>query len=362
MSSYEADYEIRVGGKYRLTHKLGCGSFSTIYLASDIMNEDKLACKMELINSSPQFLIQEAKMLKSLSGLGRFPEFKWYGEEGDYNWLLMGLLGPSLDDLFYFCDKQFSLKTGLILFDQALQWLELLHENHIIHRDIKPENFWIGVEEKSMKNNPDQQTKQLMNSEILHILDLGLSKYYRDPITQNHIEFKEGKGLNGTPRYWSINAHKGYEQSRRDDLQALGYVIIYFLKGSLPWQGIKEKNKDKKSSLIWNSKEESIRSGSLFENLPWQFKEYFDLVLALKFDETPNYSKLRRIMKELFYDKGYSYNFDWQVDEIENEEHDSDDTQGTSVANQYDEFTYEHKIAEGAAPEDINITERLMKA
>ena len=228
MNSYQKDVEIRVGGKYKLTHRLGSGSFSTIYLAEDIISNEQVAWKMELLSTETPFLIQEAKMLKSLSGIDRFPEFKWFGEEGDYSWLVMSLLGPTLEDLFRYCDKTFTLKTVLILFDQALQCLQLLHDNNIVHRDIKPDNFWIGVNE---------------NSEILNIIDFGLSKYFQDSITKNHIELKDGKGVTGTPRYCSINAHKGYEQSRRDDLESLGYVMIYFIKGYLPWQGVKAQNK-----------------------------------------------------------------------------------------------------------------------
>ena len=171
---------------------------------------------MEKIDTNFPQLLREARILKNIQGKERFPDFKWYGEEGDYNVLVMDLLGPSLDDLFNYWDRKFTLKTVLMLMDQAIQWIEKLHESSIIHRDIKPDNFWIGIEDKS---------------EILHILDFGLSKYFWDPITKNHIENKEGKGLTGTMRYWSMNAHRGATLSRRDDLESLLYVAIYFLKG-----------------------------------------------------------------------------------------------------------------------------------
>ena len=116
---------------------------------------------------------------------------------------------------------------------------------------------------------------------MVHVLDLGLAKYYRDTITQNHIDYKNGVGMTGTPRYCSINAHKGHEQSRRDDLESLGYMLIYFMKGSLPWQGIKSRSKDDKNLKICNAKEKSTSDGSLFEGLPIQFKDYFDVVLKL---------------------------------------------------------------------------------
>lgn len=124
---------------------------------------------MEPLSSVHPQLLNEARILKSFEGKERFPSFKWYGEEGEFNVLIMDLLGPSLEDLFLYCDQHFSLKTSLILFDQGLQCLEKLHENNIIHCDLKPENFCIGAEEKC---------------ELLHIIDFGLSKQYRDPVTK----------------------------------------------------------------------------------------------------------------------------------------------------------------------------------
>jgi serine/threonine protein kinase len=282
---------------------LGSGAFGIIYLAEDVDQGNKrVAVKMEPLNSKHPQLLNEARILQSLQGKDRFPDFIWYGEEGDYNVLIMELLGPSLDDLYLYWDNQFTLKTCLMLFDQGIQCLESLHEKDIIHRDIKPDNFWIGVDDES---------------ENLKLLDFGLSRYYRDGVTKNHIEYCEGKGMIGTPRYWSINAHLGNELSRRDDLESLGYVIIHMLTSSLPWKGTKAANKKEKSDKILNIKLESIKSWILFDDLPREFKEYFDIVFKLKFNETPNYNKLRRLMKELFLNRGLDYNFDWQLSDMD---------------------------------------------
>ncbi len=114
-----------------------------------------------------------------------------------------------------------------------------MHSKHFLHRDIKPDNFLIGVGAKSA---------------MLYIIDFGLAKRYRDPKTLTHIPYKNNKSLTGTARYASVNTHMGIEQSRRDDLECICYVMLYLLKGSLPWQGLTAKNKNEKYKKIMESK------------------------------------------------------------------------------------------------------------
>ena len=150
----------------------------------------------------------------------------WYGRVNNhrYNGLIMDILGPSLEKLFNKCGRRFSLKTVLMLADQLLLRIEAIHRNGFLHRDLKPDNFLMGINH---------------TSRVVYIVDYGLAKTYID--NGKHISYKEGKSLTGTARYASVNTHLGIEQSRRDDLESLGYILMYFLRGKLPWQGLKVK-------------------------------------------------------------------------------------------------------------------------
>jgi len=166
------------------------------------------------------------------------PNIWFCGTEGEHNIMIMDLLGPSLEDLFNVCNRKLSLKSVLMAGEQMLSRIEYVHSRYILHRDIKPDNFVIGQGKRQHK---------------VFIIDFGLAKRYIGK-DGKHIPYREGKSLTGTARYASINTHLGFEQSRRDDLESLGYVLLYFLRGSLPWQNMKANNKKEKYEKIMEKK------------------------------------------------------------------------------------------------------------
>lgn len=295
--------EYRTLNNYKVTRKLGSGAFGDIYLGINPKTNQEVAIKIEDENSRQPQLFYEAKiyklLLKDSHSLDKgIPQVYSCTIDGKYNVMVMDLLGQSLEDLFNTCNRSFSLKTVLMLGKQMLSRTEFVHSKGILHRDIKADNFVTGSGRKQHK---------------IYMIDFGLAKRYNGD-DGKHIPQKEGKGLTGTARYASINAHLGLEQGRRDDLESLGYVMLYLLKGKLPWQGIKTENKKEKNELIMKKKmETSIEV--LCEGAPIEFVRYMEYCKNLKFEEKPDYSYLEKLLLDLFGKSGYKwdYEYDWTV-------------------------------------------------
>eukprot|EP00897_Mesotaenium_endlicherianum_P006177 jgi/Mesen1/5588/ME000281S04651 len=280
--------EPRIGNKYRLGRKIGSGSFGEIYLGTNIQTNEEVGIKLESVKTKHPQLLYESKLYRILQGGTGIPNIRWFGVEGDYNVMVLDLLGPSLEDLFNFCSRKFSLKTVLMLADQLINRVEFVHSKSFLHRDIKPDNFLMGLGRRANQ---------------VYIIDFGLAKKYRDPTTHQHIPYRENKNLTGTARYASINTHLGIEQSRRDDLESLGYVLMYFLRGSLPWQGLKAGTKKQKYEKI-SEKKMSTPIEVLCKNYPSELASYFHYCRQLRFDDKPDYAYLKRLFRDLFIREG----------------------------------------------------------
>ncbi|KAG9391079.1 Protein kinase domain [Carpediemonas membranifera] len=289
--------DLRVANKFRIGKRIGYGSFGEIYSGVNMMTNEEVAIKLEGVDCKHPQLLYESKLYKILQGGVGVPYVHYYGIEGDFNVMVMDLLGPSLEDLFNICHRKLSLKTVLMLADQMITRLEYVHAKNFVHRDIKPDNFLIGMGKR--------QT-------TVHVIDFGLAKRYRDPKTHQHIPYREHKSLTGTARYASINTHLGIEQSRRDDLEALGYVLVYFLRGQLPWQALRAATKRQKYEKILEKKM-ATPIESLCRGFPAEFTAYLHYTRALRFDDKPDYAYIRKLFRELFIREGYSYDyqFDW---------------------------------------------------
>ncbi|EER33993.1 casein kinase I isoform epsilon [Candida tropicalis MYA-3404] len=297
--------DLRVGKKYRIGRKIGSGSFGDIYLGTNIISGEEVAIKLENTKAKHPQLEYEAKVYKALSGGVGIPFVRWYGTECDYNAMVIDLLGPSLEDLFNYCNRKFTYKTVLLLADQLICRIEYIHARCFIHRDIKPDNFLMGIGRRGSQVN---------------VIDFGLAKKYRDPRTHLHIPYRENKNLTGTARYASVNTHLGIEQSRRDDLESLGYVLIYFCRGSLPWQGLKAATKRQKYDRIMEKKM-TTPNNILCKGLPGEFLEYMNYIKTLRFDDKPDYPYLRKLFRDLFKKENYRYDyvFDWTLYKFQQE-------------------------------------------
>ena len=298
--------EVKIKNQYsfKSTDRLGGGSFGQIFKGINLKTKEEVAIKIESKNIETPQLLHESKILKILKDNEGFPKVYLLTPLDDVLIMVMELLGDNLQKLLKNKPEQkFSLKTTLMLGIQILKRIKTLHENNFIHRDIKPENFTIGL--KKMKN-------------VIYMIDYGLTRKYCDS-HKNHIPYKEGKNLTGTALYASIYTHKGIEQSRRDDLESLGYMLIHFCKGELPWMNIKAKNKAGKYRKIMEKKIE-MKPEILCAGLIDEFREYFKYVRELQFTEEPNYELLFGLLNNAMKKNKIKndFKFDWCLNENTN--------------------------------------------
>ncbi|KAF2742526.1 kinase-like protein [Sporormia fimetaria CBS 119925] len=279
-----------VGVHYRVGKKIGEGSFGVIFEGTNLLNQQQVAIKFEPRKSDAPQLRDEYRTYKILVGCPGIPNVYYFGQEGLHNILVIDLLGPSLEDLFDLCSRKFSIKTVVMVAKQMLSRVQTIHEKNLIYRDIKPDNFLIGRPNSKAAN-------------VIHVVDFGMAKQYRDPKTKQHIPYRERKSLSGTARYMSINTHLGREQSRRDDLEALGHVFMYFLRGGLPWQGLKAATNKQKYEKI-GEKKQTTAIKDLCDGFPEEFNKYLSYVRNLGFEDTPDYDYLRELFTQALKSTG----------------------------------------------------------
>ncbi|KAL9709029.1 hypothetical protein Ac2012v2_007845 [Leucoagaricus gongylophorus] len=318
-----------------------CWLLGTVFLGVHTVAGKEVAIKIEPAVprniSSP--LKQESKIYKTLMGGTGVPWIMWSGKQGDYNVMIIDLMGPSLEDLFKICNRHFSLKTVLLLADQLISRIEFIHSKNYVHRDIKPANFVMGTGR---------------SSHLVNVIDFGLATKYRDSKTSSHIPFKQDDihGV-GTSLFAAINTHLGIESSRRDDLESLAYMLIYFLRGTLPWRRLRapivitpspppefsgttvvqpnhhdgaaqhqhQHQHGHKTynpvSVTWDLIRDSKLKNEpmLTVGLSPEFDILYKYARALEFDDLPDYEGLRRLFRGLGERVGIEYDdiYDWTV-------------------------------------------------
>lgn len=286
--------EIEEKIKCKIKKKLGSGTYGDVYQA---INQNKNSFALKIESSHHERLNSEMKIYKQFNNIVGIPDIYWYGTINDKNILALEYLGPTLEKLYDYCDKKFSLKTVLMIACQLIDRIKDIHSKNIIHRDLKPDNFLIGFG---------------VNKSLIYIIDFGLSKYYLN--NSRHIRYSKERSLTGSLRYASIRNHKGIEQSRRDDLESIGYILIFFLKGNLPWQGLKENEKYNKNELIYLKKRNTSLE-VLCKDIPEQFLTYMKYCRLLEFQAKPDYDYLKKLFLDLFISSNFDvdFKFDWNV-------------------------------------------------
>lgn len=283
---------------YTITKYIASGSFGDVFTAVCRKTNKSVALKIPIVTDDKdgeRWLIEEARIYNALNkkkcesdkGSCGVANVKMLTNKAlNKKIMVMDLLGPSLEAIIT-KSKKFRLKSIILLAIQLIDTMRYIHDCGYIHRDIKPDNFVIDNK----------------NGENVYCIDFGLAKKYVKK-NNEHIPFIKNNKFCGTARYASIAAHKGYTQSRKDDLEAIAYMLIYLFRSKLPWEQIKAKDKKEKYRLILEKKE-SISEEELCEQLPREFYVYLKYVKNMDFEEIPPYKAFIKMFKKLYDSKNY---------------------------------------------------------
>jgi serine/threonine protein kinase len=265
---------LHINRRFKLGKKLGSGAFGEIYSGKEVNTGERVAVKLEKRDAKYPQLRYEARIYHALSGTPGIPKMLYSGVEGAYNVMVVERLGVDMEHMrAQTISGKLPLNKVLNIGEHALRVIEKFHRHGFVHRDIKPDNLLTGVDGRG-----------------LFLIDFGLSKYILDS-SGRHIPQSRNKSLTGTPRYASISNHLGREQGRRDDLESLGFVLLYLLRGSLPWKDMEDYDN------ILRCKQNSLRTEKLYKDAPSCFRAYFQSISRLGFADEPDYKRLRAILR-----------------------------------------------------------------
>ena len=284
-------------GKYKIIYEIGKGQFSSVFSSRNIINQNYVALKIQEKSKKIESLKKEAYYLFQLKGGEGIPKIISFGYSGKYEILIEQLLGKSLLDLFKGNNnKKSRLKDMIMVSIQLIERIQFIHSKYLLHLDIKPNNFLIG--------NPD--------SSLIYVIDFGFAKKYRSSRTGKHAQYSKKSYFNGNLKYSSVRTMNGIEPSRRDDLESLGYMLIYLYNLKLPWNNLCANDQNDLAQKIYEFKKD-ISLDSLCQDTPKEIKEYMKYVKSLKFEEEPNYEYLKNIFLKMLqkYENQNYFHFSW---------------------------------------------------
>ena len=276
---------------YKEEHQIGTGSFGKVYCGMHRTKYYKVAIKIPIEKANLDMINKEVRYTKMMQKEPGFPILFNSCVFNNKHIIIESLLGPSLDKLFIYCGKSFPIKTICLIGIEIVKRLQSMHKIGLLHRDLKPNNFTWGNFSQYNNDNLLNNLNNDFDINSIFLIDFGLSDPYLDLKTRKHLKNQKGMKFVGTLRYSSINSHRGIRQCRKDDLESLMYILIYFYKGKLPWQEIKSKKKAEKHKKI---KEKKMRTTAEFlcKGMPIEFERMLCYIKTLEYEEAPNYDRL----------------------------------------------------------------------